>query len=63
MVGTETKAHARSVIQVSLRDYESRKAEIGKDLWKAASETGFFYLCDTGISAVRPYGPTDLIAS
>ena len=43
----------RPIIQVSLRDFKNRKQEIARDLWKAATEIGFFYLCDTGISEVR----------
>ncbi len=42
----------RPIIQVSLRDFANRKQEISKDLWRAATEIGFFYLCDTGISEV-----------
>lgn len=45
----------RPIIQVSLRDFENRKHEIAKDLWKAATEIGFFYLCDTGISEVSSH--------
>lgn len=43
----------RPIIQVSLRDYETRKHDIAADLWKAATEIGFFYLKDTGMSEVR----------
>ena len=53
---TVTAVHGskeRPIIQVSLRDFANRKHEIAKDLWKAATEIGFFYLCDTGISEVR----------
>lgn len=46
-------AKDRPIIQVSLKDFSFRKAEIAKDLWKAANEIGFFYLCDTGITEVR----------
>lgn len=52
---TVTAVHGtkeRPIIQVSLRDFANRKQEIAKDLWKAATEIGFFYLCDTGISEV-----------
>lgn len=42
----------RPIIQVSLRNYEARKQEIAADLWKAATEIGFFYLKDTGMSEV-----------
>lgn len=48
----------RPIIQVSLRDFKNRKQEIARDLWKAATEIGFFYLCDTGISEAS--GPTFL---
>lgn len=42
----------RPITQVSLRDFEARKPEIAKDLWRAATEIGFFYLCDTVITEV-----------
>ncbi|EIE22069.1 oxidoreductase [Coccomyxa subellipsoidea C-169] len=40
----------RPIVQVSLDDFENRKQEITNDLWKAATEIGFFYLKDHGLS-------------
>ncbi|KAK9786484.1 hypothetical protein WJX73_001127 [Symbiochloris irregularis] len=41
------------IVQVSLKDFDSRKAEIAAELWRAATEVGFFYLKDTGIDAAE----------
>ena len=46
---------SRPIVQVSLRDFSARKSEIAKELWAAASEVGFFYLKDTGLSEVRRF--------
>lgn len=43
----------RPIVQVSLRDFDDRKQEITKELWKAATDVGFFYLKDHGLSEVR----------
>ncbi|KAK9909897.1 hypothetical protein WJX75_009198 [Coccomyxa subellipsoidea] len=40
----------RPIVQVSLRDFDDRKQEITKELWKAATDVGFFYLKDHGLS-------------
>lgn len=45
---------ARQIVQVSLKHFDTRKAEIAAELWRAATEVGFFYLKDTGIDAVSP---------
>lgn len=63
----------RPIVQVDLARFEDRKQEITKELWSAATDTGFFYLKNTGISEVsasyrcvvagsstrdpQPYGP------
>ena len=44
----------RPIVQISLADFENRKLEIAAEMWKAATEIGFFYLRDTGITEVRP---------
>ena len=33
---------ARPIVKVSLRDFEARKQEIAKELWRAATDVGFF---------------------
>ena len=43
----------RPIIQISLKDFETRKNEIAAELWRAATEIGFFYLKDHGLSEVR----------
>lgn len=40
----------RPIVQVSLRDFANRKHDISAELLRAATDVGFFYLCDTGIS-------------
>ena len=42
----------RPIVQVDLTNFEERKHEITKELWSAATDTGFFYLKNTGISEV-----------
>lgn len=42
----------RQIVQVSFKDFEHRKAEVAAELWRAATDVGFFYLCDTGITEV-----------
>ncbi len=43
----------RPIIQISLKDFETRKNEIAAELWRAATEIGFFYLKDHGLTQVR----------
>jgi isopenicillin N synthase-like dioxygenase len=43
----------RPIIQISLKDFETRKNEIAAELWRAATEIGFFYLKDHGLTEVR----------
>ena len=43
----------RPIVQVDLAQFETRKQEITTELWSAATDTGFFYLKNTGISEVR----------
>ena len=43
----------RPIVQISLKDFDVRKKEIAADLWKAATEIGFFYLKDHELTAVR----------
>lgn len=40
----------RPIIQVSLKDFETRKNKIASELWRAATEIGFFYLKDHGLT-------------
>ncbi len=42
----------RPIVQISLKDFETRKEEIAAELRRAATEIGFFYLKDHGLSAV-----------
>ena len=42
----------RPIIQISLKDFETRKNEIASELWRAATEIGFFYLKDHGLTDV-----------
>lgn len=46
-IGTEDRE--REVRQISLKDFESRRAEITEQLWSAATDIGFFQLVDHGI--------------
>ena len=43
----------RPIVQISLKDFDVRKKEIASELWRAATEIGFFYLKDHELSAVR----------
>ena len=47
----------RPIIQVDLAGFEERKREITTELWSAATDTGFFYLKNTGISEVTGVYP------
>ena len=47
----------RPIIQVDLAGFEERKREITTELWGAATDTGFFYLKNTGISEVTGVYP------
>ena len=42
----------RPIIQISLKDFETRKNKIASELWRAATEIGFFYLKDHGLTDV-----------
>jgi len=42
----------RPIAQVALEKFQERKKKITKELWNAATDTGFFYLKDSGISEV-----------
>ena len=33
----------RPIVQVSLKDFETRKQEVAAELWKAATEIGMLY--------------------
>lgn len=50
----------RPIVQVSLRDFANRKHDISAELLRAATDVGFFYLCDTGISEVSAAAPLSL---
>jgi isopenicillin N synthase-like dioxygenase len=45
-IGTEAD---RTIPVVSLADFDSRRDEITGELWRAATQIGFFQLCDHGI--------------
>lgn len=47
-----TSASDRPIVQISLKDFENRKREIAADLWKAATDVGFFYLKDHELTEV-----------
>ena len=48
-----TSASARPIVQISLKDFATRKQEIAAELWKAATDVGFFYLKDHELTEVR----------
>lgn len=47
--GIGVEAEDRSIPVISLADFEQRRDEIADQLWRAATEIGFFQLCDHGI--------------
>jgi isopenicillin N synthase-like dioxygenase len=47
--GQGSEAAGREIRRVSLRDFDTRRAEISGELWAAAREIGFFQLVDHGI--------------
>ena len=47
-----TDSMGRPIIQISLKDFETRKSDIASELWRAATEIGFFYLKDHGLTEV-----------
>ena len=47
-----TGTMGRPIVQISLKDFDTRKEEIAAELWKAATEIGFFYLKDHDLTAV-----------
>ncbi len=49
-----TESMGRPIIQISLKDFETRKNQIASELWRAATEIGFFYLKDHGLTEVDP---------
>lgn len=50
-IGAEgTEVSNRSLPIISLKDFELRKQEIADELWQAATEIGFFQLCDHGLT-------------
>ena len=53
----------RPIVQVSLKDFDDRKLEITNELWKAATEIGFFYLKDHGLSEVRSSGSVRILGA
>ena len=44
----------RQIVQVSLKEFETRKHQIAEELCRAAIDVGFFYLKATGITDVSP---------
>jgi len=50
-IGTEN-VH-REVRRIDLSDFENRKAEITEALWSAATDIGFFQVCNHGITQTR----------